>query len=215
MHHHPWNQERVINLSTCPCLLSSGWSSFSFFPPKILCWSYLYRSYLGETLNYLSYPPSALNTSTEMWEHGWLFIPLSDWKFIGRTVAEGAAPILWPTAVKSQLIRKDPDAGKDWGQEEKEMTEDEMVGWHHWLNGHELEQPPRDSEGQGSLVGCSPWGHKESDVTEWPNNNPDQRRCKLLQESDSYPKEKLRSFSSPFPLFYLFPPSGSTRKQNG
>ena len=66
--------------------------------------------------------------------------------------------------MKSQLIRKDPDAGKGWGQEEKESTEDDMVGWHHWLSGNEFEQSPGDSE--GSLACCSPWGHKESDMTE-------------------------------------------------
>ena len=70
------------------------------------------------------------------------------WIFIGRTDAEGEAPILWPPDDKSRLIGKDPDAGKDWGQEEKGMTEDEMVGWLHWLNGHEFEQTPGDSEGR-------------------------------------------------------------------
>jgi len=63
------------------------------------------------------------------------------------------------------FIGKDPDSGKDWGQEEKGATEDEMVGWHQQLSGHEFEQPPGDSEGQGSLACCSPWGHKELDVT--------------------------------------------------
>ena len=67
---------------------------------------------------------------------------------------------------KSWLTGKDPDVGKDWGQEEKGATEDEMVGWHHRLNGHEFEQTLEDSGGQGSLVCCSPWGHKESDTTE-------------------------------------------------
>ena len=67
--------------------------------------------------------------------------------------------------MKSWLTGKDPDAGKDWGQKEKGATEDEMVGWYHWLNGHEFQQTPADSEGQGSLKCCSPWGHKESDVT--------------------------------------------------
>ena len=71
--------------------------------------------------------------------------------------------------MKSLLIRIDPDDGKDWRQEKKGMTEDEMVGWHHWLNGHEFEQAPGDSEGQGSLACCSPWGLKESDMTEWLN----------------------------------------------
>ena len=90
------------------------------------------------------------------------------WIFIGRTEAE--APIRWQPDVKSWLIRKDPDAGKDWRQEEKGATEDEMVGWHCWLNGYEFEQTLRDSEGQGSLVYCSPWGCKESDTTEQLNN---------------------------------------------
>ena len=94
------------------------------------------------------------------------------WIFIERTDAE--APILWPPDVKSQLIGKDPDAGKDWGQEEKGTTEDEMVGWHHWLNGHEFEQAPGVGEGQGGLVCCSPWGHKELDTTEPLNNHYNQ-----------------------------------------
>ena len=71
--------------------------------------------------------------------------------------------------MKSQLAGKYPDARKDWGLEEKGMTEDEMVGWHHRLNGHESEQIPGDSEGQGSLACCSPWGHKESDMIEGLN----------------------------------------------
>ena len=82
------------------------------------------------------------------------------WIFIGRTDAEAGAPVLWPPDMKSLLFEKDPDAGKDWRQEEKGMTEDEMVGWHHWLNGHEFEQAPGDGEGQRSLAYCSPWGHR-------------------------------------------------------
>ena len=89
------------------------------------------------------------------------------WIFIGRTDAEAETSILWPPDAKNWLIGKDPDAGKDWGQEKKWVTEDEMVGWHHWLNGHEFEKTPKDSEGQESLVCCSPWGCKESDTTEW------------------------------------------------
>jgi len=85
------------------------------------------------------------------------------WIFSGRTDAEAEAPILWPPDAKNWLIGKDPDAGKDWRQE-KGTTEDEMIGWHHWLNWHEFEQAPGDSGGQGSLVCCSPWGHKESDT---------------------------------------------------
>ena len=87
------------------------------------------------------------------------------WTFNGRTDAEAKASIFWPSDMKSQLIGKDPDAGKDWGQEEKGTTEDEMAGWHHWLNGRELEQTLGDNEGQGSLVCCSLWGCKELDMT--------------------------------------------------
>ena len=88
------------------------------------------------------------------------------WIFIGRTDAEAEAPILWPHDVKNWLIGKGPDAGKDWGQEEKRGTEHKMVGWYHWLNAHELGQTLGDSEGQGSLAFCSPRGRKESDTTE-------------------------------------------------
>ena len=94
----------------------------------------------------------------------WIFIVNPEgnqpWIFIGRTDAEAEAPILWPPDVKSQLTGKDPDAGKDWGREEKGTTEDEMAGEHHWVHDHECEQTLRDSEGQGSLVGCSPWGRR-------------------------------------------------------
>ena len=74
------------------------------------------------------------------------------WIFTGRTDAEAEAPILWPPDAKDWLIRKDPDYGKDWRQEEKGTTEDEMVGWHHWLNGHEFEQAPGVGDGQGILA---------------------------------------------------------------
>ena len=88
------------------------------------------------------------------------------WIFTGKTDAETEAPILWVPDVKSQFIRKDTDSGKDWRQEEKRTAEDEIVGWHHWLNGHEFEQAPGVGDGQGSLACWSPWGHKESDTTE-------------------------------------------------
>ena len=88
------------------------------------------------------------------------------WIFIGRTAAEAEAPIIWPPDAKSWLTRKYPDVGKDWRQEEKGMTEDEMVGWRHWLDGLEFEQAPGVADGQGSLACCSPWGQKESDATE-------------------------------------------------
>ena len=88
------------------------------------------------------------------------------WIFIGMTDAEAETPILWPPNDKSQLIRKDPGAGKDWRQEEKGATENEMVGWYHQLNGHESEQALGVGDGQVSLACCSPWGCKESDKTE-------------------------------------------------
>ena len=91
------------------------------------------------------------------------------WIFIGRTDAKAEAPILWPSDAKHWLIGKDPDSGKDWRQEEKGTTEDEMVGWHPQLYGREFEQAPGVGDEQGSLVSCSPWGCKESDTTEWLN----------------------------------------------
>ena len=93
------------------------------------------------------------------------------WTFIGRTDAAAEAPILWPPDGNRRLIGIDPDAGENWGQEDKVVTEDEMVGWHYWLNGHEFEQILRHSQGQGSLACCSPWGHKESGLIEPLNNS--------------------------------------------
>ena len=91
------------------------------------------------------------------------------WIFIGRIDAEAETPILWPPDAKNWFIWKEPDAGKDWWQEEKGMTEDEMVGWHHWLDGHEIEQALGVGDEQGSLTSCSPQSHKESDTTEQQN----------------------------------------------
>ena len=88
------------------------------------------------------------------------------WIFIGRTDIEAETPILWPPDTKNWLIGKDPDAGKDWRQEVKETTEDEIFGWHHRFYGHEFEQVPGVGDGQGCLVWGSPLGHKESDTTE-------------------------------------------------
>ena len=90
------------------------------------------------------------------------------WIFIGRTDAEAEAPIVWPPDAKNWLTGKDPDAGNDW-RLEKGTTEDEMVGWHHWLDGYEFEPPPGAGNKQGSLACYSPWGHKESDMTEQLN----------------------------------------------
>ena len=91
------------------------------------------------------------------------------WVFFGKTDVEVETPMLWPSDVKSWLIGKDPDSGRDWGQEEKGMTEDEMIGWHHWLNGHGFGWTPGVGDGQGGLVCCGSWGHKELDMTEQLN----------------------------------------------
>ena len=111
------------------------------------------------------------------------------WLFLKRTDSEVEAP---PDG-KSPLIRKDPDAWKGWRQEEKGMTEDEMIGWHNWLNEHELEKVPEDGEGQKSLACCSPWGHKISDMTEWLNNNNNNPRIMIRLPA-------LLMFFSCFPL---------------
>ena len=89
--------------------------------------------------------------------------------FFGRNDAKAETPVLWPPHAKSWLIGKDSDAGRDWGQEEEGLTEDEMAGWHHWLDGREYEWTPGDGDGQGGLMCCDSWGHKESDITEWLN----------------------------------------------
>ena len=88
------------------------------------------------------------------------------WDFFGRNDAKAESPVLWPPHVKSWLIGGDSDAGRDWEQEEKGTTEDEMAGWHHWLNGHESEWTPGVDDGQGGLACCNSWGRKESDTTE-------------------------------------------------
>ena len=93
------------------------------------------------------------------------------WIFIWRSDAEAETPILWPPDLKKWFIGKDPDAGKDWRQEEKGMTEDEMVWWYHWLDGREFEQALGVGDGQGSLECCSAWDHKESDMTKQLNSN--------------------------------------------
>ena len=116
--------------------------------------------------------------------------------FIGRTDAEAETPILGPPDAKNWLIGKDPDAGKDWRQEGKGMTEDEIVGWHHWIEGCEFEQAPGVGDGQGGLVCCDSWGRKESDMTErlnWTELNnytvEVKKRFKGLDLIDKVPEE--------------------------
>ena len=130
------------------------------------------------------------------------------WILIGRT--ETKAPILWPLDAKTSLIGKDPDAGKDWRQEE-EMTEDEMVGWHHQLNGHEFEHTPGNNQGQGNLRCCSPWGHKELDMTEWLHHNKTfndghSDRCDVVPHCsfDSHLSDNWAYFLVPAGHLYIF-----------
>ena len=114
------------------------------------------------------------------------------WIVIGRTNAEAEAPRLWPPDTKNWLIGKDLDAGRDCGHEEKGMTEDKMVGWHHRLNGHEFEQGPGVGDGQGSLACCSPRGPKELDTTEQLNWNIN----KILKFSSSITVATFQILSS-------------------
>ena len=107
------------------------------------------------------------------------------WEFTGRTDAEAGTPILWPSHAKSWLFGKDLDVGKGWGQEKKGMTEDEMAGWHHRLDAHEFWWTPGAGDGQGGLVCCNSWGHKESDMTEWLNWTDSQIKKKKLKNMGS------------------------------
>ena len=130
------------------------------------------------------------------------------WILIGRTDAEAETPILWPLDTKNWLLGKDPDAGKDWRQEEKGMTEDEMFGWHHWIDGHKFEQAPGVGGGQGSLECCSPWGHKESDMTERQNWTPEVITFLPLYVNTpeeiwwipGHPRKIAQNLDSPLPL---------------
>ena len=107
------------------------------------------------------------------------------WDFFGRNDAIAETPVLWPPHAKSWLIGKDPDAGRDWGQEEKGTTEDEMAGWHHRLDRHEFEWTLGVGDGQGGLACCDTWGHKESDTTEQLNWTESPIDCQEMEQSDN------------------------------
>ena len=127
------------------------------------------------------------------------------WVFIGRTDVEAETPVFWPPDVKSWLIWKDPDAGKDWGQEEKGMAEDEMVGWHHRFIGHGFGWTLGVGDGQGGLVFCSSWGHKKLDVTEPLNWTDIKQKFTRLQFFFGLAKQVLSFLISNFveSIFYL------------
>ena len=118
------------------------------------------------------------------------------WMFFGRNDAKAETPVLWPPHAKSWLIGKDSDAGRDWGQEEKGMTEDEMAGWHHRLHGREFEWTLGVGDGQGGLVCCGSWGRKESDMTEWlnwMNWRKDRLKPQRANEESECQEERWRS----------------------
>ena len=118
------------------------------------------------------------------------------WVFIGRADVEAETPILWPRDAKSWLIWKDPVAGKDWRQEEKGTTEDEIAGWHHWLNGYAFAETLGVGDGQGGLACCDSWSHKESDTTErlnwtelnWEGNFGGKWGCELFIQGNYFAK---------------------------
>ena len=102
------------------------------------------------------------------------------WLLIGRTDAEAETPVFWSSDANSWLIGKAPDVGKDWGQKEKRASEDEMTGWNHWCNGHELGQTSGVGKRQRGLVCCSSWGHKELNMTQWLNNNNNSQKAESV-----------------------------------
>ena len=126
--------------------------------------------------------------------------------FIGRTDAETEAPVLWPLDVKSLLIEKDPDAGKDWGQEEKGATEDELIGWHHQLSGHEFEETPGDSEGQGSLCAAVHGVTKSQTwLSNWTTTLEIELKCRELRAlyGDGSGTQLVRAMPQSPPLSYV------------
>ena len=144
--------------------------------PKNWCfWTVLFEKTLESLLDFKEIQPFPLGSNHPKGNQSWMFT--------GRSDAEAETPILWPPNEKNWLlIGKDPDDEKYWWWEEKGMTEDEMVGWHLWVDGHEFEEAPGVGGGQGSLVCCSPWGHKELYTNEqlnWTELNPVILKCKF------------------------------------
>ena len=118
------------------------------------------------------------------------------WLSLGRTDAKAETPILWPPHANSWLIGKGSNAGRDWGQEEKGTTEYEMAGWYHWLDGREFESTPGVGDGQGGLVRCNSWGHKESYTTEWLNWTELTQWIKIVfHKRDVFTMEEIQSSS--------------------
>ena len=159
------NLDSILKSKDITCDKGPFCQSYGFPSSHIQIWELDHKEVWAMLLNCVVLEkslesPSDCKEIKSLWNPKWN----QAWIFIGRTNTKAEAPILWPPDVKNQLVGNDPDAGKDWGQENG-MKEGKMVGCHHKLNGLEFEQTPGDSEGQGSLVWCSPWGHKESDTT--------------------------------------------------
>ena len=134
-----------------------GWWNLTYFGNILTCLNHIevHRWWYQNNLTYYfakNYPVHSKGDQSQV--------------FFGRNDAKAEIPVLWPPHAKSWLIEKDSDAGRDWGQEEKGTTEDEMAGWHHWLDGRESEWTPGVGDGQGGLACCNSWGQKESDTTE-------------------------------------------------
>ena len=142
------------------------WWKYKLFPSNTNIKTHLYREQSGEIKNSKIIPRRLLLGRKVVTNHSEGDQP---WDFFGGNDAEAETPVLWTPHVKSWLIGKDSDAGRDWGQEEKGTTEDEMAGWHHWLDGGESEWTPGVGDGQGGLACCDSWGRKKSDTTEWLN----------------------------------------------
>ena len=141
--------------------------------------------------------------------------------FFGRNDAKAETPVFWPPHAKSWLIGKDSDAGRDWGQEEKGMTEDEMAGWHHWLDGRESEWTPGDGDEQGGLACCDSWGRKQSDTTEWLNWTHDYTVEVTDRFKGLYLIECLKNYGQRFVTLYRMqgsrpsPRKSNAKRQNG
>ena len=142
---------------------------FLYFFLKLLAYLSFGIIFTSLFSSYFSFPPPALNLNFSFLKNYYLIkLPImSPWDFFGRNDAKTETPVLWPPHAKSWLIGKDSDAGRDWGQEKKGTTEDEMTGWHHQLDGRESERTPGFGNGQRGLACCDSWGRKELDTTEW------------------------------------------------
>ena len=170
-------KSRDITLPTKVCLVKAmvfpvvmygceSWTVESWAPKNLCFWTVVLEKTLESPLDCKEIQP-VLGVLWKDWLVSYLVHSLSRVQLCDPMKAE--TPILWPPHVKSWLIGKDSDAGRDWGQEEKGTTEDQMAGWHHWLDGHEFGWTPGDGEGQGGLACCASWGRKESDTTEQLN----------------------------------------------